>query len=141
MKVRNGSSEGQTVDITVEEYFKTKQVVLDKPYLPCLDVGKPKRPNYLPIEVSTLSVIHFIPILVVLVSGCTQSPTCDFFFVQLANLISLQRYTKALSSQQRTMLVEKSRQKPQDRMRVVTDVGLLTSVEILQLTVFILLCC
>uniref|UniRef100_A0ACD5XQE4 Uncharacterized protein n=1 Tax=Avena sativa TaxID=4498 RepID=A0ACD5XQE4_AVESA len=89
MKIRNGSSEGQTVDITVEEYFKSKQVVLDKPYLHCLDVGKPKRPNYLPIE--------------------------------LANLISLQRYTKALSSQQRTMLVEKSRQKPQDRMRVVTD--------------------
>ncbi|VAI16757.1 unnamed protein product [Triticum turgidum subsp. durum] len=89
MKVRSGSSEGQTVDITVEEYFKSKQVFLEKPYLPCLDVGKPKRPNYLPIE--------------------------------LANMISLQRYTKALSSQQRTTLVEKSRQKPQDRMRVVTD--------------------
>ena len=57
------------------------------------------------------------------------------FLVQLANLISLQRYTKALSSQQRTMLVEKSRQKPQDRMRVVTDVGLLSSVQILQLLV------
>ena len=50
-------------------------------------------------------------------------------------MISLQRYTKALSSQQRTTLVEKSRQKPQDRMRVVTDVGLLTSVEMLQLLV------
>jgi hypothetical protein len=59
MKVRNGSSEGQTVDITVEEYFKSKQVVLDKPYLPCLDVGKPKRPNYLPIEVVALSVYSF----------------------------------------------------------------------------------
>ncbi|TVU10901.1 hypothetical protein EJB05_44456, partial [Eragrostis curvula] len=89
MKVRNGSSELQTVDITVQEYFKSKQVELTMPYLPCLDVGKPNRPNYLPIE--------------------------------LSHMVSLQRYTKALSSQQRATLVEKSRQKPQERMRVVTD--------------------
>jgi eukaryotic translation initiation factor 2C len=113
-------------------------VVLDKPYLPCLDVGKPKRPNYLPIEVVALSVYSFHTYPGSLVSGCRQSPNCDSFFMQLANLISLQRYTKALSSQQRTMLVEKSRQKPQDRMRVVTDVGLLTSVKILQLLVYLL---
>ncbi|XP_015696506.1 protein argonaute 16 [Oryza brachyantha] len=89
MKVRNGSNEGQTVEITVQEYFKSKQVDLTMPYLPCLDVGKPKRPNYVPIE--------------------------------LCNMVSLQRYTKALSSQQRSTLVEKSRQKPQERMRVVTE--------------------
>uniref|UniRef100_A0A0Q3V6U0 Uncharacterized protein n=1 Tax=Setaria italica TaxID=4555 RepID=A0A0Q3V6U0_SETIT len=89
MKVRNGSIEVQTMDITVQDYFKSKQVELTLPYLPCLDVGKPKRPNYLPIE--------------------------------LCHMVSLQRYTKALSSQQRATLVEKSRQKPQDRMRVVTD--------------------
>uniref|UniRef100_A0A0E0HZ07 Piwi domain-containing protein n=1 Tax=Oryza nivara TaxID=4536 RepID=A0A0E0HZ07_ORYNI len=89
MKVRNGSSEGETVEITVQEYFKSKQVDLTMPYLPCLDVGKPKRPNYVPIE--------------------------------LCHMVSLQRYTKALSSQQRATLVEKSRQKPQERMRVVTD--------------------
>uniref|UniRef100_K3ZQN8 Uncharacterized protein n=1 Tax=Setaria italica TaxID=4555 RepID=K3ZQN8_SETIT len=89
MKVRNGSIEVQTMDITVQDYFKSKQVELMMPYLPCLDVGKPKRPNYLPIE--------------------------------LCHMVSLQRYTKALSSQQRANLVEKSRQKPQDRMRVVTD--------------------
>uniref|UniRef100_A0A0E0LYI9 Piwi domain-containing protein n=1 Tax=Oryza punctata TaxID=4537 RepID=A0A0E0LYI9_ORYPU len=71
MKVRNGSSEGETVEITVQEYFKSKQ---------------------------------------------------------LCNMVSLQRYTKALSSQQRATLVEKSRQKPLERMRVVTDVGLLNSV-------------
>ncbi|EEC81834.1 hypothetical protein OsI_25587 [Oryza sativa Indica Group] len=71
MKVRNGSSEGETVEITVQEYFKSKQ---------------------------------------------------------LCHMVSLQRYTKALSSQQRATLVEKSRQKPQERMRVVTDVGLLNSV-------------
>ncbi|CAL5075297.1 unnamed protein product [Urochloa decumbens] len=89
MKVRNGSIEVQTMDITVQDYFKSKEVELTMPYLPCLDVGKPKRPNYLPIE--------------------------------LCHMVSLQRYTKALSSQQRATLVEKSRQKPQERMRVVRD--------------------
>lgn len=59
MKVRNGSSEDQTVDITVQEYFKSKQVDLAMPYLPCLDVGKPKRPNYLPIEVAALFAYLF----------------------------------------------------------------------------------
>ncbi|RVW97421.1 Protein argonaute 16 [Vitis vinifera] len=57
--------------------------------MPCLNVGKPKRPNYLPLE--------------------------------LCLLVSLQRYTKALSIMQRSTLVEKSRQKPQDRIRTVTD--------------------
>ncbi|MQL41505.1 hypothetical protein EI012_26720, partial [Escherichia coli] len=33
----------------------------------------------------------------------------------------LQRYTKALSTLQRSSLVEKSRQKPQERMRVLSD--------------------
>lgn len=58
MKVRDGSIEIQTVDITVQDYFKSKQVELMMPYLPCLDVGKPKRPNYLPIEVATLLLFH-----------------------------------------------------------------------------------
>lgn len=42
--------------------------------------------------------------------------------IQLCSLVSLQRYTKALSSVQRASLVEKSRQKPPERIRVVTDV-------------------
>ncbi|KAM1662963.1 hypothetical protein ACFX13_043245 [Malus domestica] len=54
--------------------------------------GKPKRPNYLPLE--------------------------------LCSLVSLQRYTKALSSKQRASLVEKSRQKAQERIRTVTDIAL-----------------
>ncbi|KAL7170489.1 hypothetical protein ACSBR2_035376 [Camellia fascicularis] len=41
----------------------------------------------------------------------------------LCTLVSLQRYTKALSSIQRASLVEKSRQTPQERIRVVTDVN------------------
>lgn len=41
---------------------------------------------------------------------------------QLCSLVSLQRYTKALSSLQRASLVEKSRQKPLERKRVLNDV-------------------
>lgn len=55
MRVKNGDSSngGQTVDITVYEYFaKHCGIELSSAYLPCLDVGKPKRPNYLPMEVS-----------------------------------------------------------------------------------------
>ncbi|KAJ7964784.1 Argonaute family protein [Quillaja saponaria] len=93
MKVKNNDSanEGQTVDITVHEYF-VKHCGIELEYsafLPCLDVGKPKRPNYLPLE--------------------------------LCSLVPLQRYTKALSSVQRASLVEKSRQKPQERILSLTD--------------------
>ncbi|KAH7852269.1 hypothetical protein Vadar_022628 [Vaccinium darrowii] len=93
LKVRNsnGGKDGETLEITVYEYFtKHRNVELRySAYMPCLDVGKPKRPSYLPLE--------------------------------LCSLVSLQRYTKALSSLQRASLVEKSRQKPQERMRAVTD--------------------
>ncbi|KAH9745002.1 protein argonaute 16 [Citrus sinensis] len=93
MKVKNteGTNEGETLEITVYDYF-TQHCRIEltySAYLPCLDVGKPKRPNYLPLE--------------------------------LCSLVSLQRYTKALSSMQRASLVEKSRQKPQDRMQTLTD--------------------
>ncbi|KAI6672750.1 hypothetical protein NL676_000656 [Syzygium grande] len=94
MKQRNRKGqdeEEQTVDITVCEYFiKHHGIELrDSACLPCLDVGKPNRPNYLPLE--------------------------------LCSLVSLQRYTKALSSMQRASLVEKSRQKPPERMRTIVE--------------------
>ncbi|XP_077215045.1 protein argonaute 16-like [Tasmannia lanceolata] len=93
LKVRNGdgiNGEGQTVEVTVYDYFVKKNIELTySAYLPCLDVGKPKRPNYLPLE--------------------------------LCSLVSLQRYTKALSTMQRSSLVEKSRQKPQERIKVVNE--------------------
>ncbi|OMP10379.1 Argonaute/Dicer protein, PAZ [Corchorus olitorius] len=93
MKVRDGSNSGeeQTVEISVYDYFtKNCQIELVySAYMPCIDVGKPKRPNYLPLE--------------------------------LCSLVSLQRYTKALSVSQRSSLVEKSRQKPQDRIRTLTN--------------------
>ncbi|CAN1161341.1 Protein argonaute 16 [Linum perenne] len=93
MKVRNSvgaSGEPEHVELTVTEYFTQRGIQLRySGNFPCLNVGKPKRPNYLPLE--------------------------------LCSLISLQRYTKALSTMQRASLVEKSRQKPQDRMRTLTD--------------------
>lgn len=55
MKVKNndGTSEVQTIEITVYDYFaKHCGIELQSSaYLPCLDVGKPKKPNYVPLEV------------------------------------------------------------------------------------------
>lgn len=88
-KIKEDGTE-ETVDITVCDYFAERDIKLgNSAYMPCLNVGKAKRPNYLPLE--------------------------------LCSLISLQRYTKALSSLQRASLVEKSRQKPLERIRTVTD--------------------
>ncbi|KAD7478368.1 hypothetical protein E3N88_01504 [Mikania micrantha] len=87
MKQRNGNSPSDPIEITVSEYYakyRNLEVTQSHDY-PCLDVGRPKRPVYIPLELCTL--------------------------------ISLQRYTKALSNLQRASLVEKSRQKPQDRMQ------------------------
>ncbi|XP_057981140.1 protein argonaute 4B-like, partial [Malania oleifera] len=44
-----------------------------------------------------------------------------YFPIELCTLLSLQRYTKALTVLQRASLVEKSRQKPNERIRVLTD--------------------
>nr|CAD1829069.1 unnamed protein product [Ananas comosus var. bracteatus] len=95
LKQRNGrdgnGEDFHTSEITVYEYF-VKHRNIELRYsadLPCINVGKPKRPTYIPME--------------------------------LCNLVSLQRYTKALSNLQRASLVEKSRQKPQERMRVLND--------------------
>ncbi|MQM18739.1 hypothetical protein Taro_051734 [Colocasia esculenta] len=90
MKCKNGSGDGQTVEVTVYDYFAQLGIQLSwSAHAPCLDVGRPKKPIYLPMEL------------------------CD--------LLPLQRYTKALTTQQRAALVEKSRQKPPERIRVVTD--------------------
>ncbi|XP_027346753.1 protein argonaute 4-like isoform X2 [Abrus precatorius] len=86
---RDGEDGGE--EVTVYDYFVNVRKI-DLRYssdLPCINVGKPKRPTYFPIE--------------------------------LCELVSLQRYTKALSTFQRASLVEKSRQKPQERMKVLSD--------------------
>ncbi|CAL4964194.1 unnamed protein product [Urochloa decumbens] len=91
LKRRNGDN-GDSEEISVYDHFVRNRGI-ELRYsgdLPCINVGKPKRPSYFPIE--------------------------------LCNLVSLQRYTKALSTLQRSSLVEKSRQKPQERMSVLSDV-------------------
>ncbi|XP_019155598.1 PREDICTED: protein argonaute 4-like [Ipomoea nil] len=88
---KDNDGEVQTVEVTVYDYFVNHRNI-DLRYsaeLPCINVGKPKRPTYFPIELCTL--------------------------------VSLQRYTKALSTFQRASLVEKSRQKPQERMQVLSN--------------------
>ncbi|KAJ0959822.1 hypothetical protein J5N97_000473 [Dioscorea zingiberensis] len=86
-----GGQDGDGEEITVYEYFaQHKHMQLrDSADFPCINVGKPKKPSYFPLE--------------------------------LCNLVSLQRYTKALSNLQRASLVEKSRQKPQERMSTLRD--------------------
>ncbi|KAK6164049.1 hypothetical protein DH2020_000913 [Rehmannia glutinosa] len=90
-KSKDGDGEVQTTEVTVYDYF-VKHRNIDLRYsadLPCINVGRPKRPTYFPVE--------------------------------LCSLVSLQRYTKALSTFQRSALVEKSRQKPQERMSVLSN--------------------
>ncbi|KAL0285825.1 UNVERIFIED_CONTAM: protein argonaute 4A [Sesamum angustifolium] len=86
---REGTSEAQEVEITVYDYFLHHRNIRlrHSADFPCINVGKPKRPTYIPVE--------------------------------LCSLVSLQRYTKALSNLQRASLVEKSRQKPTERMNAL----------------------
>ncbi|XP_071686025.1 protein argonaute 4-like isoform X2 [Rutidosis leptorrhynchoides] len=90
-KSKDDNGEFSTDEITVQDYFvNIRKVNLRySAELPCINVGKPKKPIFLPIE--------------------------------FCSLVSLQRYTKSLNTMQRASLVEKSRQKPQERMRVLTD--------------------
>ncbi|XP_049404367.1 protein argonaute 4A-like [Solanum stenotomum] len=91
LKQKNGDGGMQEVETSVYDYF-THHRRIPLQYsgdFPCINVGKPKHPTFIPLE--------------------------------LCSLVSLQRYTKALSNLQRASLVEKSRQKPQERMRTLTD--------------------
>nr|XP_043629700.1 protein argonaute 4-like [Erigeron canadensis] len=90
-KSKDENGEFETLEVTVYDYFVNyrKMSLRYSADLPCINVGKPKKPIFLPIE--------------------------------LCSLVSLQRYTKSLNSMQRASLVEKSRQKPLERMRVLTD--------------------
>ncbi|RHN51302.1 putative post-transcriptional gene silencing PAZ-Argonaute family protein [Medicago truncatula] len=90
---KRGAAPGEddSEEITIYEYFVNRRKIPLKysARLPCINVGKPKRPTYFPIE--------------------------------LCSLVSLQRYTKALSAHQRASLVEQSRQNPLERMKVLSD--------------------
>ncbi|KAJ4842691.1 Protein argonaute 4B [Turnera subulata] len=92
LKQRSGAEgDAESTEVTVYDYFvNQRQIPLSySADFPCINVGKPKRPSYFPLEL------------------------CD--------LVSLQRYTKSLSGLQRASLVEKSRQKPLERMRVLEN--------------------
>ncbi|XP_021865025.1 protein argonaute 16 isoform X2 [Spinacia oleracea] len=91
MEEDKDSNEEQFWETTVFEYFlKHRGVVLTySKYMPCLDVGKPNKPIYLPIEI--------------------------------CSLISLQRYRKQLSPTQKITLLERTKLKPHDRMKALTD--------------------
>ncbi|KAI3419057.1 uncharacterized protein J3R85_013388 [Psidium guajava] len=88
---KDADGEAETIEVTVYDYFVNHRHIQLRfsGDFPCINVGKPKRPTYIPLE--------------------------------LCELVSLQRYTKALTNLQRASLVEKSRQKPQERMRVLSD--------------------
>lgn len=55
MKIKDGEREVPIREITVYDYFKqTYTEPISSAYFPCLDVGKPDRPNYLPLEFCNL---------------------------------------------------------------------------------------
>ncbi|XP_078160692.1 protein argonaute 16-like, partial [Carex rostrata] len=102
MKVRDDDGEYHTVETTVSDYFREKyqlDLTWSSSY-PCLDLGKPRKPTYVPLEVLSIS------------------PDCAS---HMCDLIPLQRYTKALSSKQRASLLDKTRQKPQERSRIINE--------------------
>ncbi|EPS71209.1 hypothetical protein M569_03550 [Genlisea aurea] len=83
--------DGEELEITVYDYFaKHHNIELrSSAPMPCLDVGKPKKSVYLPIE--------------------------------LCSVLPAQRYKRPLSTLQRQALVEKSRQRPPERVQIITD--------------------
>lgn len=95
-KDSNWDCDVHTTEIIVYDYF-VKHRRIELRYsgdLPCINVGKLKRPTFFPIE--------------------------------LCSLVSLQRYTKAISTLQRSSLVEKSRQKPQERASFLSNASVST---------------
>lgn len=57
MKVRDDDGEYHTVETTVSDYFREKyQLDLTRSSsYPCLDLGKPRKPTYVPLEVLSIS--------------------------------------------------------------------------------------
>ena len=53
LKQKIGNSPTEPTEITVYDYYikYRGQELRESQYYPCLDVGKPKRPTYIPLEV------------------------------------------------------------------------------------------
>ncbi|KAF5961956.1 hypothetical protein HYC85_003165 [Camellia sinensis] len=72
-------------------------------------------------NVSTTMILTLGPAIDFLLANQNAREPHDIDWAKFCAFVSFQRYTKALSSIQRASLVEKSRKKPQERIRVVTD--------------------
>lgn len=59
VKKDDGTYDDQTINTTVFDYFtKHRKIeVTYSAYIPCIDVGKPNKPCYLPMEVILLSCL------------------------------------------------------------------------------------
>lgn len=57
----NGDGEVQTTEVTVYDYFvHHRHIELGySATLPCINVGKPKRPTYYPVEVRRTSILFY----------------------------------------------------------------------------------
>lgn len=108
------------------EYFAKhhKIQLTDSADMPCLHVGR-KKVQYLPLEVCEILFIdtfNFFLCQNAFFCLSKRTPRMLFLCFQLCTLVSLQRYTKALSPTQRASLLDKSRQEPQECIRVLTNV-------------------
>ena len=91
---------------------------------PCINAGRPKRPTYFPVEVCfSFSILPPQSLLNFGVSSINLESWFHGLYDQLCTLVPLQRYTKDLSTLQRSSLVEKSRQTPKERMSTLNDVS------------------
>lgn len=67
LKQKNKDGDGDTIEVTVYDYF-VKNRNIDLRYsadLPCINVGKPKRPTYFPVEVEMWIRFNFYEILLI----------------------------------------------------------------------------
>lgn len=113
---KDENGEAENIELSVYDYFVNTQgrKLQYSADLPCINVGKPKRPTYFPIEVEFSFLLHFCKQISININLGSS--------LQFCSLVSLQRYTKALTVIQRSSLVEKSRQKPQEKINILTDV-------------------
>lgn len=140
MNSKNNKGVVEEVQMTVYHYF-TEIRGLKLEYsgdFPCINVGKPKRPTYIPIEVN-FSALLFYSFCIQRNSHAQPYYALVSLYIQHCELVSLQRYTKSLSSFQKASLVENSRQRPHERMASLANVGLLLSIIHETLNIFYLI--
>lgn len=111
------------MEITVYDYF-VNMLGVPLAYsadLPCVDIGRPNRPIYYPIEVTFLPTylhqdLKYLAIQLLIPKKIEMN-------LQLCSLVSLQRYKKALSVHQRIQMVKKTSLKADKLSQVLKDVS------------------